>query len=269
MSKGEASKDVLPGQSYRGASFFEFLRMDYPDLIPDFQGADWSRVQIPHGTTVLGLVYEDGVLLAGDRLATEGYQVATRDIEKVYKVDDHSAIAIAGAAGPAIELVNVFRLELEHYEKLEGQGLAFEGKANRLSFLVRQNLPAAMQGLVVMPMFVGYDIQNDKGRIYKFDVTGGRFAETDYYATGSGGKDARASLKKTFRHSGLTRNAAIEAAVEALIDAADEDRGTGGFDTNRGIYPTCKLVTCAGVEDVSEKEILQAFERVSERLKAA
>ena len=126
-----------------------------------------------------------------------------------------------------------------------------------------------MQGLVVMPMFVGYDLKNDKGRIYKFDITGGRFAETDYYATGSGGKDARSSLKKTFRSSGFARNAAIEAAVEALMDAADEDRGTGGFDTNRGIYPTCKLATRAGVEDVSEKEMLQSFERVSERLKAA
>jgi len=195
--------------------------------------------------------------------------VATRDIEKVYKVDEHSTIAIAGAAGPAIEMVNVFRLELEHYEKLEGQGLGFEGKANRLSFLIRQNLPAAMQGLVVMPMFVGYDLKKDKGRIYKFDITGGRFAEMDYYATGSGGKDARSSLKKTFRSSGFARNAAIEAAVEALMDAADEDRGTGGFDTNRGIYPTCKLATRAGVEDVSEKEMLQSFERVSERLKAA
>lgn len=260
---------MFPGQTYRGSSFFELLRMDHSDLVPDFQKVDWSQVRIPHGTTVLGLVYEDGVLLAGDRLATEGYQVATRDIEKVYKVDGHSAIAIAGAAGPAIELMNVFRLELEHYEKLEGQQLAFEGKANRLSFLLRQNLPAAMQGLVVMPMFAGYDFQKDKGRIYKFDVTGGRYAETDYHAIGSGGKDARASLKKTFRVTGFTRNAAIEVAVEALIDAADEDRGTGGFDTHRGIYPTCKLVTRAGVEDVSEKEILQAFERVTERVTAA
>ncbi len=260
---------MFGGQSYSGSSFFEFLRMDHPDLVPEFGNLDWGQVQIPHGTTVLGLVYEDGALIAGDRLATEGYQVATRDIEKVYKVDDHAAIAIAGAAGPAIEMVNVFRLELEHYEKLEGQVLGFEGKANRLSFLVRQNLPAAMQGLVVMPMFVGYDLKNAKGRIYKFDITGGRFAETDYYATGSGGKDARSSLKKTFRSSGFTRNAAIEAAVEALMDAADEDRGTGGFDTNRGIYPTCKLATRAGVEDVSEKEMLQCFERVNERLKAA
>ena len=257
------------GQSYSGSSFFEFLKVDHPQLVPDFSSVDWSQVQLPHGTTVLTLVYEDGALMAGDRLATEGYQVATRDIEKVYAVDDSCAVAIAGAAGPAIELTRVFCLELEHYEKLEGHGLAFEGKANRLSFLLRQNLPAAMQGLVVMPMLAGYDSDKGKGRIYKFDVTGGRYAEADYYAIGSGGKDARSSLKKTFRQRGFTRNMAIDACVEALIDAADDDRGTGGFDTNRGIYPTCKLLTRNGIEDVAAKEMLQAYERIMEKRKAA
>ena len=260
---------MFKGQSYRGSSFFEFLQMDHGDLIPDFHRVEWSKIEVPHATTVLALVYEDGALMAGDRLATEGYQVAMRDIEKVYKVDDTCAISIAGAAGPAIEMVNMFRLELEHYEKLEGQRLTFEGKANRLSFLLRQNLPAAMQGLVVMPLFAGFDTEKERGRIYKFDVTGGRYKEQDYYATGSGGKDARSSLKKTFRHSGFTRNDAIEAAVEALVDAADEDRGTGGFDLNRGIYPTFKLIIRSGLEDVSEKQLIQAYEQVIERRKAA
>ena len=152
---------MFKGQSYSGSSFFEFLQMDHGDLIPDFHRVEWSKIEVPHATTVLALVYEDGALMAGDRLATEGYQVAMRDIEKVYKVDDTCAISIAGAAGPAIEMVNMFRLELEHYEKLEGQRLTFEGKANRLSFLLRQNLPAAMQGLVVMPLFAGYTVGAD------------------------------------------------------------------------------------------------------------
>ncbi len=260
---------MFKGQSYQGSSFFEFLRVDYPALVPDFKEVDWTQMQIPHGTTVLALSYQDGVLMAGDRLATEGYQVATRDIEKVYKIDDSCVMAVAGAAGPAIEMTHMLRLELEHYEKLEGQQLSYEGKANRLSFLLRQNLPAAMQGLVVMPLFAGYDPQKSKGRIYKFDVTGGRYAEADYYATGSGGKDARASLKKSWQSSGLTRNAGIEAAAEALLDAADEDRGTGGFDTARGIYPTCLLVTKAGVEEVADQEMLQAYEIVSQRRKGA
>jgi proteasome beta subunit len=259
---------ALVGGSYRGSSFFELLRADYPGLLPDFGGADWARVELPHGTTVLALVYQDGALIAGDRLATEGHQVATRDIEKVYKVDEDCAMAIAGAAGPAIEMVRLFQLELEHYQKLEGQELTFEGKANRLSYLIRQNLPAAMQGLVVMPLFAGYDVAARRGRIYKFDITGGRYQEADYYATGSGGKDARTSLKKTFRH-GLTRSAAVDVAVEAIVDAADEDRATGGFDTARGIYPTVKLITKDGVGDVADAELLAALERGVGRRAAA
>ncbi len=210
-------------------------------------------------------MYSDGVLMAGDRLATEGSQVGTRDIEKVFKIDETCLMAIAGAAGPAVEMMKVFRLELEHYQKLEDRELTFEGKANRLSFLLRQNLPAAMQGLVVMPLFCGYDHEKGCGRIYKFDITGGRYSEEDYYATGSGGKDARSSLKKTFRHRDFSRSAAIEATVEALTDAADEDRATGGFDINREIYPICKLVTHGAVEDVSDEDLLAAYNRVMER----
>jgi len=258
----------FPGQTYGGSSFIEFLRADYPDLLPSLAGYDWSQVQIPHGTTVLSLVYADGALMAGDRLATEGYQVATRDIEKVYKIDETCTMAIAGAAGPAIEMMRIFRVELEMWQKLEGHDLTFEGKANRLSFLIRQNLPAAMQGMVVMPLFAGFDHEKDRGRIYKFDVTGGRYGETDYYATGSGGKDARSSLKKSFRDQ-LARDEAVDAAVEALIDAADEDRGTGGIDMRRHIYPTVKLITSAGVEDISDDEIIAAYDRVSKQRKAA
>jgi len=258
----------FPGQTYKGSSFIEFVRTDYPDLLPDLGRIDWKHVEVPHGTTVLSLVFGDGVLMAGDRLATEGYQVATRDIEKVFKIDDTCTMAIAGAAGPAIEMMRIFRVELEMWQKLEGHDLTFEGKANRLSFLIRQNLPAAMQGMVVMPLFAGFDHDKDRGRIYKFDVTGGRYSETDYYATGSGGKDARSSLKKTFR-DGLSRNDAIDAAIEALVDAADEDRGTGSIDVRRGIYPTVKLITRMGVEDLSENEIIQSHERVVQRREVA
>ncbi len=237
-------------------------------LLPNFDRGDWRGLELLKATTVLALVYEDGVLMAGDRLATEGSQVGARDIEKVFKIDDSCLMAVAGAAGPAVEMMEVFRLELEHYQKLEDQELTFEGKANRLSFLLRQNLPAAMQGLVVMPLFCGYDPQKGRGRIYKFDITGGRYSEEDYYATGSGGKDARSSLKKTFRHKDFSRSAAIEAAAEALIDAADEDCATGGFDLNREIYPIGKVVMDGAVEDVSDDDLLEAYHRVMERRKA-
>jgi proteasome beta subunit len=256
---------LFKGYTYSGSSFAEFLRTDFPNLLPDFGRTDWSTVELPHGTTVLALLYEEGAVMAGDRLAIEGSQVATRDIEKVYKVDDHCMVSIAGAAGPAIEMVRIFQTELEHYQKLEGQDLTFEGKANRLSFLVRQNLPAAMQGLIVVPIFAGYDTHQDRGRIYKFDITGGRYAETDYYATGSGGNYARSSLKKTFRPERFGRGEAIEAAVEALIDAADEDRGTGGFDLARKIYPTCKVVGRKGIENVPDEELFGAYQAVTSR----
>jgi proteasome beta subunit len=165
-------------------------------------------------------------------------------------------------------MVRMFQLELEHFEKLDGQPLRFEGKANRLSFLLRQNLPAAMQGLVVMPIFAGYDHDKGRGRIYKFDITGGRFREADSYSTGSGGKDARASLKRIARHDELTRDQAIEAAIEALLDAADEDRATGGIDIVRGIYPTTKLATKSEVEDVTDEELRRVYDTVIARRRA-
>jgi len=250
---------VFKGQSYSGSSFFELLVHDSPRLLPDFGGMDWSIVELPHGTTILALVYADGALMAGDRLATAGNQVATRDIEKVFKIDDTCLMAIAGAAGPAVEMVKLFQLELEHFEKLEGHEITFEGKANRLSFLLRQNLPAAMSGLVVMPLFCGYDHANNRGRIYKFDITGGRYKEKEYYSDGSGGKDARNSLKKTFR-AGLSRNDAVRVAIEALMDAADEDRATGGVDLARKIFPIIKLATTSGIEEVGEEEIRQVYQ---------
>ncbi len=260
---------MLIDEKYRGSSFIEYLRLDHPGLVPDFAMLDANHLVLPHGTTVLSLVYEDGALMAGDRLATEGSAVGTRDVEKVFKIDNTCCMAIAGVAGPAVEMARMFQLELEHFQKLEGHDLTFEGKANRLSFLVRQNLPAAMQGLVVMPLYAGFDPEKGRGRIYKFDVTGGRFAETDYYSTGSGGKDARSSLKKSFRARGFGRSDAVHAAVEALMDAADEDRGTGGFDLVREIYPTCKLMTAEGVQDVPDSELLAAYDELVGKRKGA
>lgn len=260
---------MFKGQSYSGDSFYEFLRVDHPDLLPNWSGTNWTQASLIHGTTVLALVCKEGVLMAGDRLATEGHAVGTRDLEKVFRIDDSCMMAIAGAAGPAIEMVRMFQLELEHFEKLDGQPLTFEGKANRLSFLLRQNLPAAMQGLVVMPLFAGFDHDKGRGRIYKFDITGGRFREADSYATGSGGKDARASLKKVGRHEDLTRDQAIEAAIEALMDAADEDRATGGVDVARGIYPTTKIATKSGIEEIKDDELRRVYESIVAARKAS
>lgn len=245
-----------------GASFSELLRAHSPELLPAFTSPQ-APLHAPEGTTVLALRYADGVIVAGDRRATEGFQIAHRSIEKVFAADDMSAVAIAGAAGPAVEMVRLFQTELEHYEKVEGERLSLEGKANKLSQMIRANLPAALQGLVVVPLFAGYDEARGQGRIFKYDVTGGRYEEDDYHATGSGGKDARSSLKKRFRPD-LSRAEAIKYAIEALFDAADEDVGTGGPDLMRGIFPTVASISAQGLAMVPEEEIRTIFEELIE-----
>ena len=242
---------------YKGSSFFELLKLDSPHLLPDFSVGE-GIVQVPHGTTVLACKYEGGVLMAGDRLATMGNQVASRDVEKVFRTDSHSVMAISGAAGPSVEMARLLLVELEHYEKIEGEQLELEGKANKLSQMVRQNLPAAMQGLAVVPLFAGFDTRRKAGRLWKFDITGGRYEETDFDATGSGGLFARESLKKRWS-PGLDRDASVRAAVEALSDAADEDRATGGVDLERGIFPVIMCAQEDGIAAVDEGEIESVY----------
>ena len=242
-----------------GSSFSEVLRARTPELLPP-AGAE-RPFHVPEGTTVLALRFAEGVIVAGDRRATEGFQIAHRSIEKVFAADDMSAVAIAGAAGPAVEMVRLFQTELEHYEKVEGERLTLEGKANKLSQMIRANLPAAMQGLAVVPLFAGFDEGRGQGRIFKYDITGGRYEEDDYHSTGSGGKDARSSLKKRFR-ADLSRDDAVKVAIEALFDAADEDVGTGGPDLMRGIYPTVAAITSAGLVEIAEPEIERLFQEL-------
>ena len=242
-----------------GSSFAEVLKAHAPEAAPtpDPNG----RIHAPEGTTVLALRFAEGVIVAGDRRATEGFQIAHRSIEKVFAADDMSAVAIAGAAGPAVEMVRLFQTELEHYEKVEGERLTLEGKANKLSQMIRANLPAAMQGLVVVPLFAGFDEARGEGRIFKYDVTGGRYEEDDYHATGSGGKDARSSLKKRFRPD-LSRDEAVKVGIEALFDAADEDVGTGGPDLMRGIFPTVVAISQPGMVEIPEDDIRRLFEEL-------
>jgi proteasome beta subunit len=244
-----------------GSSFSDVLRASAPEA------ADKAKVDTPvhptEGTTVLALRYEDGVIVAGDRRATEGFQIAHRSIEKVFAADDMSAVAIAGAAGPAVEMVRLLQTELEHYEKVEGERLTLEGKANKLAQMIRANLPAAMQGLVVVPLFAGFDERRQIGRIFKYDVTGGRYEEDDYHATGSGGKDARSSLKKRYKPH-LAREEAMKIAIEALFDAADEDVGTGGPDLMRGIFPNVVSISAQGIGAISKDEVQRLFEELIE-----
>lgn len=254
---------MLFGSKYRGSSFSELLDTEFPYLRLELRleamqpnALAQSGLVIPHGTTVLALKYGAGVVVAGDRLATEGYRVASRDVQKVYATDDHSLIAIAGAAGPCIEMAKLLRVELEHYAKIEGEPLELEGKANKLSQMIRANLPAAMQGLVVVPIFAGYDPRRRTGRVWKYDITGGRYEEAEYESSGSGSLYAKESLKKAW-NPGATREEAVRMAVAALMDAADEDRGTGGIDLQRGIFPTLNVCSADGVAAVPETEIAE------------
>jgi proteasome beta subunit len=207
---------------------------------------------------VVALRFGDGVVMAGDRRATEGNIIAHRSLEKVYPADRHSAVAIAGVAGPALEMVKLFQTQLEHYEKVEGVALSLEGKANQLGQMVRENLAMAFQGLVVVPLFAGYDTRRGEGRIFTYDVTGGHYEEAEHAATGSGGRDARTTIKMGWR-ADLARDQGIELAVRALYNAADEDSATGGPDVVRGIYPVVATVTIDGYERVAESEVAERF----------
>ncbi len=242
-------------------SFVDLVRRSRPETLPTATGMTTPDVASPHGTTVVALKFATGVVFGGDRRATEGFTIADEKMEKVFAADDLSVIAIAGAAGQAIEIVKLFQLELEHYEKITGDRLSLEGKANRLAQMIRGNLPMAIQGLVVVPLFGGFDERRDEGRIFYYDATGGRWEEDDYHATGSGGRPARSSLKKRWR-PGLDRGEALEVAVEALVDASQEDAATGGPDPTRGIFPTVVVVTAEGAESVGADELRSAYERV-------
>lgn len=231
-------------------SFAEFLtRLNGPVTLPGAMSAD-----IPHGTTIVALTCSDGVVMAGDRRATMGNLIAQRDIEKVFPADEHAIIGIAGAAGLAVELVRLYQVELEHYEKIEGVALTLDGKANRLATMLRGNLGLAMQGLAVVPLLAGFDLDARRGRIFSYDVTGGRYEERDYHAVGSGSVFARGSLKKLYR-TGLPSQQAVTVAIEALYDAADDDSATGGPDLTRRIYPVVGVVDTDGVRMLSEDDV--------------
>jgi proteasome beta subunit len=244
------------------SSFADFLSASAPDLLPGVTPAGPAAqpgaggrpgADLPHGTTVVAVDFADGVIMAGDRRSTAGNLIAQRDIEKVFRSDDFSCVGIAGVAGVALELVRLFQLELEHYEKLEGRTLSLEGKANRLAAFVRGNLGGALQGLVVVPLFAGYDEETGKGRIFSYTVDGGRYEERKYHGIGSGSVFARGSLKKLYT-DGMTEDEAITVCMQALYDAADDDSATGGPDLTRRIYPVVAVVTEDGFRRLTDDE---------------
>ncbi|HVK26922.1 MAG TPA: proteasome subunit beta [Nocardioides sp.] len=245
----------IPGAFLRPgtSSFSDFIAENAPDLLPARRSlpAGSAAELAPHGTTIVAATFPGGLVMAGDRRATMGNVIAQRDIEKVFPADEYSVVGIAGTAGLAVEMVRLFQVELEHYEKIEGTILSLDGKANRLSALIRANLGMAMQGLAVVPMFAGYDLDRGVGRIFGYDVTGGRHEEASFFTVGSGSLFARGALKKLYRDD-LSQDDAVRVCLQALYDAADDDSATGGPDLTRRIFPVVWVVTADGVQRLPE-----------------
>jgi proteasome beta subunit len=249
-----------------GPNFAELLRR--VGLEPPAPGSSLEgTLTITHATTCVAVRFADGVVMAGDRRATSGNLISHRAIEKIFAADRHSGVAIAGAAGPAMDMVKLFQLQLEHYEKVEASALSLEGKANQLSAMVRNNLPAAMQGLAVVPLFAGYDLARGSGRLFQYDVTGGRYEESNFASTGSGSMHASTVIKLGFRE-GMSREDTLDLAINALFTAADDDSATGGPDIVRGIYPTMATITGRGFERVPDAEVAERFNALIEMLAA-
>lgn len=242
-------------------SFLNLVKAERASALPVFDTAMVPADLTPHGTTVLGLRFTGGVVVAGDRRATAGYEIADDKMRKVFESDTHSAVAISGAAGQAVEIVKLFQVELEHYEKVTGDRLSLEGKANRLAQMIRENFPMAMQGLIVVPLFGGFDIRRNVGALFRYDATGGRWEDEEFHATGSGGRGAKSTLKRGWRDA-LSRDDAVQLAVRSLKDAAEEDVATGGPSLDKGIFPTVLVITADGVDTVDDAELRTIVESI-------
>jgi proteasome beta subunit len=267
-------------------SFTDFLASYAPDLLPGFRGSLPGGItlggggilsggvvtgpdggggellkNLPHATTIVAASCERGVVLAGDRRSTAGNLIAKRDVEKVFRSDEFSAMGIAGVASVGLEFIRLFQVELEHYEKMEGRSLSLEGKANRLATMIRGNIGGAMQGLVVVPLFVGFDEESGKGRIFSYDVAGGPYEEHRYHSIGSGSVFAKSSLKKLYSDD-MQVNDAVLACVQALYDAADDDSATGGPDLTRQIFPVIVTITEDGFRRLPDSESAAYAEQV-------
>jgi proteasome beta subunit len=263
----------VPFQASGSSSFAGFLSSYAPQLLPgasirDFPDASGPAGALPHATTIVAAVYAEGVVLASDRRATAGNMISKRDVDKVFRSDEFSAVAIAGVLALGLEFARLFQVELEHYEKMEGRFLSLDGKANRLAAMIRGNLGLAMQGLVMVPLLVGYDLDSGAGRIFSYDPTGGPSEEHRFYSIGSGSVFARGALKKLYTDE-MPASAAVLCCLQALYDAADDDSATGGPDVARRIFPVVTTVTSDGFRRLPEAEVAEVTQRVvAERMES-
>ncbi|MGI5200957.1 proteasome subunit beta [Spirillospora sp. CA-108201] len=253
---GRSEDQGIPPEFFEAgsASFVDFLRLHSPDLLPVNRVPEGDAPELPHGTTVLALTFPGGVMMAGDRRATQGHRIAYRELDKVQRADEYSAVAFAGTVGLALEMVRLFQVELEHYEKMETVPLSLPGKARRLGAVIQANLAQALQGLAVVPLFAGLDPESGEGRIFTYDITGAPQEARGFHADGSGSPYASGALKKLYRDD-LSLEDAATVCVQALYDAADDDTATGGPDPTRRIYPTVAVVTADGYRALPAEQV--------------
>jgi proteasome beta subunit len=256
----------VPFQALESSSFAGFLSSYAPQLLPGASSPDFPEASdvvgaLPHATTIVAVVCDEGVVLASDRRATAGNMISKRDVDKVFRCDEFSAVGIAGVLALGLEFVRLFQVELEHYEKIEGRFLSLEGKANQLAAMIRRNLGLAMQGLVLVPLLVGYDLDRDTGRIFSYDPTGGPSEEHMFYSIGSGSVFARGALKKLYAEH-MPASEAVLCCVQALYDAADDDSATGGPDLARRIFPVVTTITGDGFRRLPEAEAAEVAQQV-------
>ena len=251
----------VPVQALESSSFSGFLSAYAPQLLPGGSVPCAAGVSLPHATTIVAAVCDEGVVLASDRRATAGNMISKRDVEKVFRCDEFSAIGIAGVLALGLEFARLFQVELEHYEKMEGRFLSLEGKANRLAAMIRGNLGLAMQGFVLVPLLAGYDLDSGTGRIFSYDPTGGPEEEHRFYSIGSGSVFARGALKKLYT-DGMTTSTAVLCCLQALYDAADDDSATGGPDLYRRIFPIVTTITADGFSRLPEAEVAEAAQQI-------
>lgn len=255
-----------------GRDFFDLLtsegyRFPAKALSPSDPAGSGLPFEPTEGTTILALRYRDGVMVAGDRRATAGHTVLYDRADKVIPIDDYSLMAISGSPAMAFEIARILEHSFQYHRRRQLQEMSIEAKLRRLSLLIRDNLPMAVQGIgAVIPIFATYDQEADLGRIYFYDVLGAQFEVADFATTGSGSSAVRGAMYYMNRWGGppfsqLSREDAVGLSLRLLFTASEYDSATGRYESSAGVYPTVKTITSGGQEDIDLDELRALHER--------
>jgi proteasome beta subunit len=244
--------------------FYQVLKAQgYVFGVPGQAGAGQ---ELTTATTILAFKYREGVLVAGDRRATAGNMVMYDRTDKVLEIDRHSVMAIAGVPATAYEMVRILEHSFKYYRRTQLQELSFEGKLRALSKLLKENVAAALAGTgAVVPIFAGYDVEQEAAKIYFYDILGAEFEGAEYAVSGSGSPTIRGILHyvNTWGEQPLSTMSEEQATVQALrllTSAAEFDSATGGVNRDAGLYPVIKFITSSGVRTMPDVQLKPLFE---------